>query len=610
MIRRFESVFLSIVLTLGMCSCGQNVLTEWQEQYDLGVRYLSEGNYEEAIIIFTAAIDIDAKGALAYLGRAQAQMSYANKIFPETEDVNNWSKEKIGLYNLAEADYQNAIALECTLIDAYTGLCNLYVSQKRWNEAQEILAIGLKNNKDNSILQQKTEEILLVKKENTENVLRQIDHAILLSGYQLQGALKHFVISDADQDGLDELFISCRSNRYQDISSDVILTFDEKDGKPYCLSTVLLSASGTRGLVYSTQEKRPIIGDSFSSMVIGRSEVYHFWDGSNWKKEIVYQSELDFEAMHSGEDLVYKTPVIDFWGKSISPEEYQANIQQMDLQPPPNRVESAESYLVGQVKMADISDLLTQHLAAFYPDNYSHLSFDIDSDGDQEELWAVTGVTDYWYANDPQYQQTNEVMGVPEISGTALIIADEVSGMVSLSFGITQDITTVSLQKNNGLFLLDRQGKSYHFCEINSITRELILTEAGDHAWDLLFNSDWYLLDSSGYYAYCYHFGDAMVGTVDTINLETNELIPELSGEPMEFEFNHTDKKIIVVMGGAKIVYQYLPEHEYGAMLLQSRDESEFAGEIRRVLWSFPENMSPAEIRESLYERERLMMGQ
>lgn len=33
----------------------------WQEQYDLGVRYLSEGNYEEAIIAFTAAIEIDPK---------------------------------------------------------------------------------------------------------------------------------------------------------------------------------------------------------------------------------------------------------------------------------------------------------------------------------------------------------------------------------------------------------------------------------------------------------------------------------------------------------------------------------------------------------------------
>ena len=31
----------------------------WQEQYDLGVQYLSKGTYEEAIIVFAAAIEIE-----------------------------------------------------------------------------------------------------------------------------------------------------------------------------------------------------------------------------------------------------------------------------------------------------------------------------------------------------------------------------------------------------------------------------------------------------------------------------------------------------------------------------------------------------------------------
>ena len=44
----------------------------WQEQYDLGVRYLSEGNYEEAIIAFTVAIEINPKRAEAYERLADA----------------------------------------------------------------------------------------------------------------------------------------------------------------------------------------------------------------------------------------------------------------------------------------------------------------------------------------------------------------------------------------------------------------------------------------------------------------------------------------------------------------------------------------------------------
>ena len=47
-------------------------VSSWQEQYDLGIRFLSEGNYEEAIIAFTAAIEIDPRRAEAYVGRGDA----------------------------------------------------------------------------------------------------------------------------------------------------------------------------------------------------------------------------------------------------------------------------------------------------------------------------------------------------------------------------------------------------------------------------------------------------------------------------------------------------------------------------------------------------------
>ena len=68
--RRFLTVLLALTLTLSLVACGGK--GSWQEQYDLGVRYLSEGNYEEAVIAFTAAIEIDAKRAEAYVGRGSA----------------------------------------------------------------------------------------------------------------------------------------------------------------------------------------------------------------------------------------------------------------------------------------------------------------------------------------------------------------------------------------------------------------------------------------------------------------------------------------------------------------------------------------------------------
>lgn len=63
---------LLVLCLLTVSSCSKYTEVSWQEQYDLGVRYLSECNYEEAIIAFSAAIEIDSRQAVVY-----EQLSYA-----------------------------------------------------------------------------------------------------------------------------------------------------------------------------------------------------------------------------------------------------------------------------------------------------------------------------------------------------------------------------------------------------------------------------------------------------------------------------------------------------------------------------------------------------
>lgn len=77
--KQFTCVFLTIILLLSLAACQKAPEADpadgapgWQAQYDLGVRYLSEGNYEEAILAFEAAIEIDPRNADAYLKLAQA----------------------------------------------------------------------------------------------------------------------------------------------------------------------------------------------------------------------------------------------------------------------------------------------------------------------------------------------------------------------------------------------------------------------------------------------------------------------------------------------------------------------------------------------------------
>lgn len=113
---------LSILILVGCCACGQEAAAEsmptWQEHYDLGVRYLSEGNYDEAIIAFTAAIEIDPKRPEAYLSLADAYtgagaMNAARKAledgFAATGDLEIQTRLDDSLMEVAGEPYQQPL---------------------------------------------------------------------------------------------------------------------------------------------------------------------------------------------------------------------------------------------------------------------------------------------------------------------------------------------------------------------------------------------------------------------------------------------------------------------------------------------------------------------
>ncbi len=125
---------------------------------DLGNKYLSEGNYEEAIIAFTAAIDIDPNNTDAYLGRARTYVAEAKASAPEGIEIINWPEELIALYKQAENDYLKAIGIDQQLVDAYLELADLYMEQGEPQKALEILQKGMDVTGDASI-QTKQQEL-------------------------------------------------------------------------------------------------------------------------------------------------------------------------------------------------------------------------------------------------------------------------------------------------------------------------------------------------------------------------------------------------------------------------------------------------------------------
>ena len=76
--KKILSIILSIILTFSFTSCTKAEAT-WQEQYDLGLRYLSELEYESAIQAFNSAIEIDPKNENAYISLADVYIAQGNK---------------------------------------------------------------------------------------------------------------------------------------------------------------------------------------------------------------------------------------------------------------------------------------------------------------------------------------------------------------------------------------------------------------------------------------------------------------------------------------------------------------------------------------------------
>lgn len=148
--KRVMPLFVAWVLVLGLCACGTESknLSEpelgYQDYYDLGVRYLSEGNYEEAIIAFTAAIEIEPNRAEAYVGRGKAYYLSGN------------TAENL---SAAAADFQSAIGLDATLAEAYLGLADVYIQQGDLEKAAEVLKQGLDGAGNNQEISDKLTEV-------------------------------------------------------------------------------------------------------------------------------------------------------------------------------------------------------------------------------------------------------------------------------------------------------------------------------------------------------------------------------------------------------------------------------------------------------------------
>ncbi len=120
-----------------------------QDYLDLGDKYLTEANYEEAIIAFTKAMEIDPKQVTAYEKRAEV---YTARIQASgVDDVSQWTDEIRGFYASGEADYLKAIELEPKTAENYEKLAELYLLAGETEKAVDILKKGYEETGDEAL---------------------------------------------------------------------------------------------------------------------------------------------------------------------------------------------------------------------------------------------------------------------------------------------------------------------------------------------------------------------------------------------------------------------------------------------------------------------------
>lgn len=112
------TVILIVVIVLACCQVARS--NEVKSSIEMGDRYLSELDYEQAVVAYQMALDIDAKNIEANLGLAEAY-------------------EAQQMYAYTEAVYQNMLENDDRQEEAYKRLAALYIQQNRLEEAKVLL---------------------------------------------------------------------------------------------------------------------------------------------------------------------------------------------------------------------------------------------------------------------------------------------------------------------------------------------------------------------------------------------------------------------------------------------------------------------------------------
>ncbi len=196
-----------------------------QKQLDLGQKNLEEMNYEEAVVAFEAAIEIDPMNVDAYLGLVEVYtrteefdtaLEYAKKGYEATGDERLKEKmemiesenqardlqKQLGLgqqyleemnYEEAAAAFEAAIEIDPMNVDAYLGLVEVYIRTGEFDTALEYAKKGYEAIGDERL----KEKIDMIESGN----ITASNGWEMKSSYQEDGVLLYYIECEYDSNG-------------------------------------------------------------------------------------------------------------------------------------------------------------------------------------------------------------------------------------------------------------------------------------------------------------------------------------------------------------------------------------------------------------------------
>ena len=105
-------VLLLLIMALFLNGCRRNVQVQISEQLELGEKYLTEGNYEEAIVAFNKVIELNPKKWAGY--QKIAEIYFSQNQYSEAAGILN--QAMIHVDKAISAEEQDNIAKMYTLI--------------------------------------------------------------------------------------------------------------------------------------------------------------------------------------------------------------------------------------------------------------------------------------------------------------------------------------------------------------------------------------------------------------------------------------------------------------------------------------------------------------